>query len=236
MDKIVAKLDQIISVKNIMTPVEDMEVATSIEEATPLFVQYDVVPYSKMGLIEGFFLRDSVAISEMKVDCLISDSTSLLTLPQLLKQTSFRFVISSDRVAGYIHYSDLNKPVMKLPLFALMLSVEKQLWDKIKGDITEAIVREVFQGNAQKFINKQNAARGSNVDIGWIGIFTLPSILKLAKYFEKTNLTGAQEKLLVAIRNKVSHADKNLIDKQSDVSELVEAIKLCQLMLKIECD
>lgn len=228
MDKVVARLDFIFSVQDILTPAEVLERATSIEEARPLFGVYDVVPYPKRGKIEGFFKRDSDELSYLKSDCLVSDTTSLLKMPQLLDEPPFRFVISADKIVGYVHYSDLNKPAMKVPLLVLIQAMEKKLWDKIEKKITEPIVREVFQGNAQRLIKKQKAAIKGNVNIGWIGVFTLPDILRLANRFGATGLSSDQIESLRLTRNNVSHADKNLLDKYSDVSKLVEVIKLCQ--------
>lgn len=85
MDKVIARLDCIFSVQDIMTPAKMLERAASIEEASPLFSKYDIVPYPKIGKIEGFFQRDLDKLSNLKPDCLISDTTSLLNMPQLLK-------------------------------------------------------------------------------------------------------------------------------------------------------
>lgn len=233
MDKVVAKLDRIFSVQDIMTPAEELKRAGSIEEARQLFSKYDydVVPYPKMGKITGFFQRGLNKPSNLKQDCLISDTTGLLDMPQLLHQSSFYFIIFANKVTGYVHYSDLNKPAMKVPLFVLIQAMEKKLWDKIAPRIDDNIVRDVFKGDAQRFIEKRSAAKSGNVDIGWIGVFTLPNILRLANKFGETNLVGTQIKLLGSTRNKVSHADRNLIGARGDVPKLVEALKLCHSVI-----
>jgi hypothetical protein len=232
MDMVIARLDRIFSVQDIMTPAEKLERAASSEEARPLFSKYDVVPFPKVGKIEGFFRPSLDTQSDLKSDYLISDTTSLLNMPQLLDQAPFRFVISADKIAGYVHYSDLNKPTMKVPLFVLFQAMEKKLWDKIEKKIDEPIVREVFQNSAQRLINKQNAAQKANVDIGWTGVFTLPDILRLANNFNATHLSNDQIESLRLTRNDVAHPDRNILGKHRDVSKLVEVIKLCQSVLK----
>lgn len=232
MDKVVARLDRILSVQDIMTRAEALERADSIEEATRLFKEYDVVPYPKTGKIEGFFQRKVDELISLKPDHLISNATSLLNMPRLLDQALFRFVISTDKIDGYVHYSDLNKPAMKVPLFVLIQAKEKNLWDRIKDQITEDIVHKVLPDKARGCIKKRNAARKSNVDIGWTGAFSLPSILRLARYFKATDLSDDQIELLRLTRNDVAHSDKNLVDRHSDVSQLVAALKLCQSALK----
>lgn len=57
--KVLIRLDRILSVQDIMTPAQVLERAGSIEYATRLFKEYDVVPYPKIGRIEGFFKRNS---------------------------------------------------------------------------------------------------------------------------------------------------------------------------------
>jgi len=236
MNKVVARLDRIFSVEDIMTPVEVLERGGSIEEVRPLFSTYDVVPYPKRGNVEGFFQLGLDKLSYLKPDNLISDTTSLLNMPQLLNQAPFRFVISADKIAGYVHYSDLNKPAMKVPIFVLIQAMEKKLWDKFEMKITERIVREVFPDSAPSFITKRDKAIKGNVDIGWTGVFTLPYILRLANHFKATYLSNDQIKSLRLTRNNVSHAGGYLISKQRDVSKLVEVIKFCQAELKSKSD
>jgi hypothetical protein len=232
MEKALRRLDHILSVQNIMTPAQVLERADSIEDATQLFNEYDVVPYPKTGRIEGFFKRNSNELIKLQTDHLISNATSLLDMPKLLYQASFYFVISAHTIAGYVHYSDLNKPTMKIPLFLLFHAMENSVWARIKDQITEDIVRKVFQGSAQDYIKKRDRAKKSNVDIGWMGIFTLPSILRLAKYFQTLDLSDDQIKLLGNNRNNVAHADKNLVNSHADTAQLVKAVKLCQSILK----
>jgi hypothetical protein len=236
MEKVVARLDRIFSVQDIMTPAEVLERAATIKGASSLFDKYDVVPYPKTGKIEGFFQRNSHKLIDLKPDCLISDTTSLLNMPQLLNQAPFRFVISADQIAGYVHYSGFNKPAMKVPLFVLIQAMERKFWDKVAEKITEKIVRDVFLDDAERFIKKRDAAIRGNVDIGWTGVFTLPGILRLANHFEATNLSTDQIKSLQSTRNDVAHSDKNLLGKHRDVSKLLEVLLLCQSELKSKSD
>ena len=232
MDKALAKLDRIFSAQDIMTPVQMLERTDRLEDAIPLFKEYDVVPYPKTGRIEGFFRRKTDALIDLRLDYLISDATSLLDMLQLFDKTPFYFIIAGNKVTGYVHYSDLNKPAMKIPLFVLFQILEKNLWDRIKDEITEDIVRNVYQDNAQRYVNKREKARKKNVDIGWTGIFTLPGILKLARHLQAVDLSDEQIELLRLTRNDVAHSDHNLINKEGDVSRVAAAVKLCQSSFK----
>jgi hypothetical protein len=215
-----------------MTPAEMLVRASSRKDASLFFSKFDVVPYPKIGRIQGFFQRDLDELCELKPNLLVSDTTSLLNMPTLLNQAPFRFIISADQIAGYVHYSDLNKPAMKVPLFVLIQAMERQLWDRIEDKITEDVVRKVFPDVAHKFIKKQAQAIRGNVDIGWMGVFTLPGILRLVNYFKVANLSAEQIESLRLIRNDVAHSDRNLIGKHRDISKLVEVLRLCQSVLK----
>lgn len=228
----IVKLDRVFSVQDIMTPAQTLERADSLEDAKLLFKEYDVVPYPKTGTIEGFFRRKIDALINLSLEHLISDATNLLDMPLLLDKSPFYFVISGNKIAGYVHYSDLNRPATKIPMFVLYQTLEKGLWDKIKDDITEGIVRKVLRNNAQGYLKKREMARKNNVDIGWTGVFSFPAILKLARHFRATDLSDDEIELLRLTRNNIAHSDRNLVNRQGDIARLASAVKLCQFTLK----
>ena len=95
-------------------------------------------------------------------------------------QRPFFFVVSANSVIGYIHYSDLNKVITKVPFFVVFQAVERRLWDEVEGRISSGGLYEVFgEDVANKFLTKRNEATRGNVDLGWVGIFTFPSVLRL---------------------------------------------------------
>ncbi len=234
MDKALLKFDRILSAQDIMTPVQMLERADRLEDAIPLFKEYDVVPYPKTERIEGFFRRKTDELIDLRMEFIISDGTSLLDMPRLLDKMPFYFIIAGNKVTGYVHYSDLNKPVMKIPLFVLFQILEKNLWDRIKGDITEDLVRKVYRENAQRYLNKREKARRKNVDIGWTGVFSLPGILKLARHLQAIDMSDEHIEVLRQTRNDVAHSDHNLISRESDVSRVATAVKLCQSNFEVK--
>ena len=234
MDKALLKFDRILSAQDIMTPVQMLERADRLEDAIPLFKEYDVVPYPKTKIIEGFFRRKTDELIDLRMEFIISDGTSLLDMPRLLDKMPFYFIIAGNKVTGYVLYSDLNKPVMKIPLFVLFQILEKNLWDRIKGDITEDLVRKVYRENAQRYLNKREKARRKNVDIGWTGVFSFPGILKLARHLQAIDMSDEHIEVLRLTRNDVAHSDHNLISRESDVSRVATAVKLCQSNFEVK--
>ena len=220
-------LSNVFTVRDVMTPACQLKRSDTVDNAEHLFHEYDVVPYPRLGDVTGFFSRDTRRLHDLEPSHLISDSTSLFALPTLLKRHRFFFVISGNRIVGYVHYSDLNRGVMKIPFFAFFQLAEKNLWNRFKDRITENDLKIVFGADlAEKIATKRQGAMKSNVDIGWEGVFTFPWILKLARHFGLIHLTDDEISSLRNVRNKVAHSDRSLVDRFDDVAALTEAHEL----------
>jgi hypothetical protein len=225
------RLSLIFSVQDIMTEANQLRRADNIKNAENLFYEFDIVPYPRKGNLEGFFKRDSKDLHNIEPRYLLSEGTSLLELPELFNNNLFYFIISGNRIVGYVHYSDLNKPIVKIPFFAMFQAVERKLWDKIKNQISEEILQNIFEPKqVEDFKKKKRRAEANNIDIGWVGVFSFPYILRLARYFGLIDLTSEDIKLLKEIRNKVSHSDYYLVGSQKDVKDLADA---CSMFLSL---
>lgn len=229
----IKRLSEVFTVQDMMTSADELKRADALEDAQYLFNEYDVVPHPRKGEIKGFFRRGSSKINQIETSILVSHGTSILDLPKLLSQAQFYFVISANRIVGYIHYSDLNKPVTKIPFFAVFQTVERGLWEQIMYRISEEDLPRVFKEiEVNRFAKKKEDNRKRNVDIGWTGIFTFPYILKLARFYGLTHLRDDEIKLLKETRNKIVHSDQNLITQYGDVQALVDAQDLCRTLIE----
>ena len=178
------RLYNAVSVQDIMTETAHLKRADTLDNAHNLFREYDVVPYPWRGPIRGFFKKNTDQLTELGVDHLVSADTSVLDIPGLLTQRGFYFVVSTNAIVGYVHYSDLNRVITKVPFFIVFQAAERRLWDKIESRITEEDLYEVFEDGAKYFIKRRNAAaKGNVVDLDWTGVFTFPSILRLARHY-----------------------------------------------------
>jgi hypothetical protein len=68
---------------------------------------------------------------------LLSDGTGLLDLLDLLASRDFFFALSANRICGFIHFSDLNNVLVKLPLFVLLAAVERRLWRRVREGLAQ---------------------------------------------------------------------------------------------------
>jgi hypothetical protein len=214
----------IFTVSDIMTAAAHLKRADLIDHAQKLFHEYDVVPFPRNGEIKGFFSRGSSETSELKPEHLLSDATDVLELPRLLTAQPFYFVISGNRIAGYVHYSDLNKYVVAIPFFALFRTAERLLWEKIQLRVREEDLQQVFSKEESKiFVRKRQKAVAGNVDLGWTGVFSFPAILKLARYFGAIHETDEEIEILRRVRNKIAHSDNEIVNNYQDVQVLADA-------------
>jgi len=225
------RISGIFSARDLMTPVNQLKRADTVGQAEKLFNEYDVVPYPRMGEINGFFKRRNSDITPIKTGLLLSEGTSVFQLLELLNQNKFYFVISGNRIIGYIHFSDFNRSITKIPFFALLQTVEKVIWGKIQDRISEEALLKMFADREVKsFIRKRDSNRKQNVDIGWTGVFTFPFILKLARFYGQIDLPDDEIKLLKETRNKVAHSDRVILSSYNDVQKVTRAYEICQLL------
>ena len=112
-------------------------------------------------------------------------------------------------------------------------TIERKLWDKIKDRISEDALHKAFRPNEiEGFLKKKRKAEKGNVDLGWVGIFSFPSILKLARFYGLTDLSSDEIELLRKMRNKIAHSDHQLVNGEKDVRDLAEAHSMFQSLLK----
>jgi hypothetical protein len=223
-----ARLYETVSVRDIMTKTKQLKRADALENAQKLFPEYDVVPYPRRDRIEGFFRRSSDQITSLRVHHLVSADTSILDIPNLLIQSGFYFVVAMNAVVGYVHFSDLNKVITKVPFFVAFQAAERRLWDKIEGRISEEDLHEVFDGGAKRLIDERRKAARGNVDLGWTGILTFPSILRLARHYGAIDLPDDEIRLLKDTRNKIAHSNRLLVAQYEDVASLAKAYSAVQ--------
>ena len=217
-----------ITVVDIMTPVAELQRANTGADAQPWFSTFDVVPYPASEEIHGYFQKGRRQYHALTQSDMVSDSTSLLSLPQLLSTRKFYFVLSQDTITGYVHYSDLNRTVAKLPFFALFQDLEARLWDHINSVTQSHDVEAVFKRDrAKNLLNKRHTRERADTDIGWTGLFSFADILTLAKHHGLIVLTETEHSTLVSKRNAVAHPDRPLVAHYLAVKQLLNVRDLC---------
>jgi hypothetical protein len=215
------------TVSDIMTPAAGLRRADILDHAQTLFHEYDVVPFPRSGEIKGFFSPESSEMNELKAHHLLSDTLDLLELPGLLTNQAFYFIISGNKITGYVHYSDLNKHSVAIPFFALFRTAERLLWEKIENRVKDEELRRVFcDDEVRALLRKRQKLSAANLDLGWTGVFSFAAILKIARHFGAIHETDEEIDRLRKIRNKIAHSDNDIVSTYSDVQVLSD-VKEC---------
>lgn len=224
------------TVRDIMVPLEDLLLIDSESEARRFFDEYEdfdytasrtrdqITTYYKRGEPEGFDLAQ---------EDLLSDGTSLLELLSLMAGREFFFILSANRVCGFVHFSDLNHELVKLPLFVLLATVESRLWSHVKEGLTEDDVKYVMDPDRfHEVVQRLKEAREQNVNRGWEGLLYFSEILELARNHDLVDVSADERRRLNEARNRVAHHNRLLVEKHEDVRELARIRNLCRELMR----
>lgn len=234
-DRVLQQLAATFTARDIMVETGALARAPSKGAARELLAQhpeYDYIPLPATGQVAGYLRRDKPELTTIGPHDLICDGTSLLELPQLLTKREFFFVLSSNTIAGFVHFSDLNKSVMKIPFFVLFEAVERYLWPLVSRRLNEAdLIKIVGNQRAADLKEDKAKAQKKDVDVGWTGLLSFNEIVGCAVFYEIIRMSSANREILADIRNRVAHSDKLLVTAHKDTALLVKTRELCQRIL-----
>jgi hypothetical protein len=194
-DHVLQQLAATFTVREIMVETDKLVRASTPSEAQHLLAQhpeFDVIPLPATGQVTEYLCRNDEKPREVTSSHLISDGTSLLDIPRLMERQVFYFILSSNTIAGFVHFSDLNKSLVKLPFFVLFEAIERRLWSLIHERLNEEDLRMVLGAPRLKGLNQRKMnAREEDVDVGWSGLLSFREILNLARRIAKTKKMNA---------------------------------------------
>lgn len=162
-----------------------------------------------------------------------SDATSILDLLDILREQKFVFILANRCIAGYVHFSDLNNHIMKLPFFVILEALEHRLVEEVSPLINE--------GNLEMVLNPQRAEKVKDImrhmkekraDLSLVNVLSFNEIVRFACHFEKVALEPKQVEEISKVRNLVCHANRPLVEAHRDVRRLAESKNICISVLK----
>ena len=139
-DHVLCQLATTFTVRDIMVEKKELVRASSQSDAQQLLTlhpEFDIIPLPATGPITDYVRRDKQKLRKIDLIDLISDGTNLLDIPHLMGKRDFFFVLSSNIIIGFVHFSDLNKSLMKLPFFVLFEAIERYLWRLVSSRLNE---------------------------------------------------------------------------------------------------
>src|SRR5438045_6480743 len=94
------------TVKDIMTSKSRLICAVDDEaaaEVSAAYPDFSVIPIMKDGELTAFFERDTKRLRPIEVGDLVSEGTTILNLVNILEGRAFSFVLTHQRIDGYVH-------------------------------------------------------------------------------------------------------------------------------------
>lgn len=221
--------------RDIMMPRKKLVCASGKASAQILlgeYPDYDVIPIEKGGVITGYLERGDSNLKYIGLDDLVSDATSVLDLVDILKDQKHCFVLAANTIVGYIHFSDLNSHLVKLPYFIIFEAIERYLVDVMGSLVTEDILEGVLDPKRTEQIKERmRRQRENRAELGWVNLLSFDEILRCGKFLEKIEIKQTQINEISKTRNSVCHADRALVEKYEDVKRLSEVKAMCISLL-----
>ena len=153
------KLAQTLTVKDLMVPTGRLCCAEREKDAPVISAEnrdFNVIPIKKpRRQITGYYERDSGETKPITTSDLISDGTSILGLLRTFEKKPFCFVLSHTEIAGYVHFSDLNHPFVKLALYTIIEAMESSALAMIGSVLDQesgpATPKETVRADQERF-------------------------------------------------------------------------------------
>lgn len=184
------------------------------------------------GLVELF-------TKEIRISQVISDSTPISLLLNILSDVSFVFVVVNDKVSGIVTRADINKPIVRIYLFGIISLFEMHLNFWISEFHENDSWKEKLKENRLQEANKTYELRkGNNDDLSLLECLQLcdkKTILKSTNTFQelftfsKTQIETLLEDI-EKIRNELAHSQNSIISNLV-WSEFVNTILKAQIFL-----
>jgi hypothetical protein len=218
------------TVRDIMVPKERLVCASAEADAPRISEQYpdyNVIPIRDRELLVAFYDRDAKSTRSITFQDLVAGDTSVTDLVEILSTREFCFVLVGNRIGGYVHFSDLNNPIVKLAFYVVLEAFERHLLALISPVSEKELLRILGLSALNRIQEKMRKARANDANLGLESFLCLHQILTLAADKGKLALGGNQRERINRFRNSVAHAGKLLVENHGDVRTLAEAKRNC---------
>ncbi|MEM4056905.1 MAG: hypothetical protein QW578_07705 [Thermoplasmatales archaeon] len=236
-DYVLFKLNEMFRIVYISSP---LVTGKDIEDAKNIHRKYDFdrVPIKKNGQILSYY--DSSTDSEKKIEIneILPESTGILETLSYLSKREFYFILSGNQLTHIVHYSDLNKQLILVPIYAEIEYCEISIRDLCKSkNICDTLIKKLI--NASK---KRRSKKRSSVDELYFDeeLILFRELVKPEIYPDKlknskglVNLDDEMIKEFVELRNRIMHAKTGIINEHNDVKKLLNFLQTCQYIIKI---
>jgi predicted RNA-binding protein with RPS1 domain len=194
---------------------------------------FNVIPIKKRGRqITGYYERDSRLTKQIMANDLISDGTSIVDLLSTLDKRPFCFVLTHAQIAGYVHFSDLNHPFVKLALYTIIEAMESSALAMISSVLDDQNLSRLLGGRRfTKIKQRLERAQKKDANRSWADFLNIEDILRIALKENKIRLNEQEIKAITGMRNKVSHQGTPLVKDHKGAIALARIARRCVQLL-----
>jgi hypothetical protein len=132
-----------------------------------------------------------------------------------------------NEIGGYVHFSDLNNPLVKLAFYVIFEAFERHLLTAIHPVTQQEIQKTLGLERLNRIRNDMQKAQADCANLSLENFLYLPEILRIAVAKGKLSLYDNQIQSVRMFRNRVSHAGWLLVQKHGDVKTLIEVERIC---------
>ncbi|GET23279.1 CBS domain-containing protein [Prolixibacter denitrificans] len=196
----------------------------------------NIIGYAQREELEDDIIRSHT--HEISVEHLISDSTPISALLNILSENSFVFVLYRNSIAGIVTRADINKPIVRIYLFGIISQVELHLnfWinELYKDEGWKGIIKESRIDEALRIYKSRKKRNDELSLLECLQFCDKRTILSSTKEFlEKFTFSVRRfEKLMrhiEDIRNQLAHSQSSITENlewKDFVSTISDAEKL----------
>ena len=232
-----------LNVKSIMIPEIELICANTKSEALSILNDndnFDLVPIRNNSGIHAYIDRQNDKVQKIQCQDVLSDSTPILDLISLMNSKSrlFYFIKTNNKISGYVHFSDLNNSIVKIPFFLLFEAIETKLIQILKGTVTIQELKNILdKERLDKVTRIYKKQKEKNTDLNIFSLIYFSEILKYANSINIINFKGKYIDEIKNIRNLVCHATEPIIKIYKDINKLERVHDNCiEIIRKLDCE
>jgi hypothetical protein len=199
---------------------------------------YDIFGVEDNGKIIGYVLRDKLAVGKVEDNYqpfhsgdLVSDSTSLIELLEILRNKKHLFILERNRVTKIVTLADLQKQPIRMLTFSLISLLEMLLISLIREEYPDEGWKEkLSEERLQKAedmlklrIEKNEALTLlDNTQLGDKGTIVVKTDKLMQQLgFESKSRCKAFFKNLETLRNNTAHAQEEIYHNSKELIEII---------------
>jgi hypothetical protein len=186
-------------------------------------------------LLTGYVERGASTFRPIRVDDLVSDATSIIDVMEILTNRPRVFVLVGDHIGGYVHFSDLKRPIVKLPFFVLLEAIERLFFDSLAATITPETLSTILDPKRfAELSERMHRLTTKRADLNWAALLSFKELLLCARRLGSLAAHMSEIDSLSTVRNLVCHAATAdlLVEEHSHVRRLADIKRQCFKLLE----